>query len=174
MTTYMTAEAYNKTSKAKPVARAKFTLCLPLPPSVNNLYVGRGKATRKTPKCAAWFDEAGWRMNESRAAGGYQPLTAGEWYWTDVLLPENHLGDSDNRLKALHDLLHQMGATPDDRWLLGGTYMRCPDVASGTCVVSAVSIPGGVKSHAEEVRVLAERIAASSHAPTIEHLGIVR
>lgn len=155
--------------------RAGFTVTLPMPPSVNRLYQGQGKNKRRTPACAAWFNEAGWRMNEARGKGLYKPLDPGVWYWTDVRLPENHLGDSDNRLKALHDLLHIMGATPDDRWLMGGTYMRCPDVASGTCTVSAASVPGGIKSHIDEVRLVAERIHASalgdSAGALIEHRG---
>jgi hypothetical protein len=136
-----------------------FTVTLPMPPSVNQLYIGRGKAKAKHPNYAAWTNEAGWRMNEARAAGRFKPLTPGVWYWTDVRLPMNHLGDSDNRLKALHDILHQMGATPDDKWLLGGTYMRCPDVASGTCVVHAVSVPGGPIQQIEQARFIASRVA---------------
>lgn len=155
---------------------ASFTLTLPLPPSVNRLYQGGGKNKRKTPQCAAWFEEAGWRMNEARAKAGYKPLTAETWYWTDVRMPENHLGDSDNRLKALHDLLHQMGATPDDRWLMGGTYMRCPDVVAGTCVVSATSVPDGIQSRADEIRLLIERFHASCGAETLlpaEYRGVI-
>ncbi|WP_422049898.1 hypothetical protein [Shimia sp.] len=139
-----------------------FKVTLPLPPSVNSLYQCRGKAMQKTPKCKAWFDEAGWRMNEARAGGRFKPLPPEVWYWTDVRLPENHLGDSDNRLKALHDLLHMMGATPDDRWLLGGTYMRCSDVVSGTCEVAAISVPQGIKTWNEEVQLLARQISGSS------------
>jgi hypothetical protein len=52
-----------------------------------------------------------------------------------------------------------MGATPDDKWLLGGTYMRCPDVASGTCVVHAVSVPGGLSQQIEQARFIASRVA---------------
>ncbi|MBF9050655.1 hypothetical protein GTA62_14625 [Roseobacter sp. HKCCD9010] len=140
----------------------EFTITLPMPPSVNQLYTGMGKNRRKHPNYSAWCNEAGWRMNEQKSAGAFGSLLPDVWYWTDVSLPENHLGDSDNRLKALHDLLHEMGATPDDKWLLGGTFMRCPDVVSGTCVVHAVSVPGGAKAQMDQLRFLAERFGRVS------------
>jgi hypothetical protein len=152
---------------------AQFTLTLPMPPSVNGLYVGMGKARRRAPVYAAWYDEAGWRINEEKAAGRFKALTSKTWYWTDVRLPVNHIGDSDNRLKALHDLLHTMGATPDDKWLIGGTYMRCPDVVSGTCVVHARSVPGGPVEHMEQVRFIAERLA-SPPVVSVELRGTIR
>lgn len=139
-----------------------FTLTLPLPTSVNRLYVGKGKNCRKTSNYAAWLSEAGWRMNEARAKGGYKPLPADCWYWTDIRLPENHIGDSDNRLKAMHDLLHEMGATPDDRWLKGGTYRRCPDVASGTCVVTATTMHSSVNGYWQQVRQMADYILGTN------------
>jgi hypothetical protein len=158
------------TSVTVRIAPLAFTLSLPMPPSVNGLYVGMGKARRRAPVYAAWHDEAGWRINEERAAGRFTPLKANCWYWTDVRLPLNHIGDSDNRLKALHDLLHTMGATPDDQWLIGGTYMRCADVPSGTCVVHARSVPVGPVAHAEEVRFLAERLNVGN-ANTWQHIS---
>lgn len=154
-----------------------FTLTLPMPPSVNALYVGTGQSKRKTPEHTSWRDEAGWRINEARARGEFRPLTADCWYWTDLRLPENHLGDSDNRLKALHDLLHGMGATPDDKWLLGGTFMRSPDVVSGTCVIHARSVPGGAPEVVEQARMLAEALTdQSNHWQQIRDIaaGMVR
>lgn len=131
---------------------------LPIPPSVNNLYTGMGKARRKNGKYAAWSDEAGWRINEARSKGTCRNIKRGCWYWTDIRLPEHHAGDSDNRLKALHDLLHTMGVTPDDKWLLGGTYIRSSDVDSGTCVVSAVSVESANLSRWEQIRFIADRM----------------
>jgi len=129
-----------------------------MPPSVNNLHVGNGKAKRRTPHYVSWIKEAGWRINEQRAKGAFRALKPDCWYWTDIRLPENHLGDTDNRKKALHDLLVEMPATPDDRWLLGGTYMRSADIASGTCEIAAVSLPGGVKQRSEELELIARRV----------------
>ncbi|MFV1728632.1 hypothetical protein VWY34_15425 [Phaeobacter sp. JH20_02] len=49
--------------------------------------------------------------------------------------------------------------------------------AAGTCTVSAVSVLGGIKSHIDEVRLVAERIHASalgdSAGALIEHRGNV-
>lgn len=118
----------------------KISLVIPLPVSVNAFYIGTGKNRRRSPKYSAWFEEAGWRVNEARAGGQATRLSPEAWYWTDVRVPLNHIGDSDNRLKALHDLLHEMGVTPDDRWLFGGTYRRCSSVDAGMCRVEAFSI----------------------------------
>lgn len=144
-----------------------FTLHLPLPPSVNRLHIGNGANRRRAPQYAAWADEAGWRVNEAKAAGTYCALPPDVWYWTDVRLPANHLGDSDNRLKALHDLLVTMQATPDDRWLLGGTYLRCPSVDSGMCVVSARTMPDGPESGASHVERIAEGVLSLRQPQTI-------
>jgi hypothetical protein len=119
-----------------------------------------GKARRRTPKYAAWCDEAGWRINEARAAGRFKRLPADCWYWTDIQLPLNHIGDSDNRLKALHDLLHAMQVTPDDRWLYGGTYMRSACVASGECRVNLMSMGEEVSEAGDQVLLLAQRLNA--------------
>lgn len=135
-----------------------FTLTLPLPTSVNRLYVGKGKNCRKTREYIAWLNEAGWLMNADRAKGRYNPLPPDQWYWTDIRLPENDSGDSDNRLKAAHDLLHKMGATPDDKWLKGGTYFRCPDVASGTCVVNATTIRSSVTVCRHQIKQMSDYI----------------
>lgn len=134
------------------------TVTIPLPPSVNHLWVGMGKSRRKHETYVAWLHEAGWRINQARASLQCQNLKAGCWYWTDIRLPQSHLGDSDNRIKAIHDLLHGMGLTPDDKWLLGGTYMRCHDVDPGCCVVSARTVGESRMNQWEQIRFLAERM----------------
>lgn len=153
-----------------------FTLTLPLPTSVNQLYIGKGKTKRLHPNAAGWKNEAGWRINEARAAGKYKPLPSNIWYWTDILLPRNHLGDSDNRLKVLHDLLHEMGATPDDKWLFGGTYMRSDDVISGTCRVTATALSQDMnKDTWRAIRWLADQMCGDPmpSAEEIELRGVV-
>lgn len=132
------------------------TLTLPMPPSVNGLYARSKAGVSKSVQYAAWLDEAGWRINEQRK--GQKWLPKASWYWTDIRLPHSHLGDSDNRLKAVHDLLHQMGVTPDDKWLLGGTYMRCHEVEPGKIVVSARSYDTANLNQWEQIRALAERM----------------
>lgn len=134
------------------------TITMPLPPSVNNLWIGMGHGRRKHPTYVAWLDEAGWRINQARAGGRCRNLPPDTWYWTDIRLPHTHLGDSDNRLKAVHDLLHGMGVTPDDKWLLGGTYMRCHDVEPGCCIVSARAVPDARMSQWEQIRFIADRM----------------
>jgi hypothetical protein len=134
------------------------TLTLPMPPSVNNLHIGTGKNCRRHPTYEAWIQEAGWRIVEARAQWATKALPADAWYWTDIRLPHTHLGDSDNRIKALHDLLWTMQVTPDDKWLLGGTYMRAHDVEPGTCTVTATSFGKQQIQAMEQVRILAQRV----------------
>lgn len=143
---------------------SEVTLTLPMPPSVNQLYTGKNR--RIQPAYAAWINEAGWRVNEQRGKGNRLRLPKNTWYWTDIRLPENHLGDSDNRLKAMHDLLWKMDVTPDDKWLLGGTYMRCADVEPGTCVVTASAVEGPRMRRWEQIRLLAERMIIAEAAVT--------
>lgn len=121
-----------------------FSVTLPMPPSANAIWRWNGgQGVSKAPKYTAWINEAGWRMNEARAKGLWKPLAPDTWYWTDMLFSYAHKGDSDNRIKAIHDLLHSMGATPDDKWLMGGTYMRSHDLAPDMCQVTARSCPDG-------------------------------
>lgn len=134
------------------------TIIIPMPPSVNDLYTGYGKGRRKNAKYVAWLTEAGWRINEARAAGRLTGIKKKSWYWTDIRLPQNHLGDSDNRLKTVHDLLHKNGITPDDKWLLGGTYMRCKDVEAGTCVVVATSVDTDDLSRWGQIKLIADQM----------------
>lgn len=138
------------------------TLTLPIPPTVNRLYARAASSVTKTATYSAWLQEAGWRINEQRK--GQKWLPRDTWYWTDIRLPQSHLGDSDNRLKALHDLLHQMGVTPDDKWLMGGTYMRCHDVEPGKIVVSARTFDTANLNQWEQIRALAERMIAADAA----------
>ena len=136
------------------------TLTLPIPPSVNGLWVRTNGGVSKSVQYNAWLQEAGWRINEQRK--GQKWLPGGVWYWTDIRLPHSHLGDSDNRIKAVHDLLHSMGVTPDDKWLLGGTYMRCHSVDPGTIVVSVKPVPGGQMNDWEQIRLIAEQMITSA------------
>jgi len=109
-------------------------LTLPLPPSTNALHVGMGKSRRKSPGNKAWFTEAGIIINIDRAKKVFQPLGPG-WYRTRIYWPAEDKADADNRTKSLHDILHTMGVTPDDKWLWGSSQERSWDVGKGTCVV---------------------------------------
>lgn len=147
-----------------------FQIEIPLPPSVNRLWQGHGKNKRRRPEYTQWINEAGWRINAAKAKGAFKALPDGAWYWTDVRFPLNHLGDSDNRLKALHDVLCEMQATPDDEWLLGGTYQRCASVPGGLCRVGAVSLGGDAAQASMKIQQIA---AAVSGCVTIPLEGVI-
>ena len=149
----------------------ELTLTLPIPPSVNALHIGAAKGRRRSPAYIGWLNEAGWRIAEARGKHGPRNLPAERWYWTDIRLPHTHVGDTDNRLKALHDLLHEMGVTPDDKWLLGGTYMRCPQVEPGHVEVHARSLAGSRLTSIEQLRIMAEAVLAETEPDPWQSIG---
>jgi Holliday junction resolvase RusA-like endonuclease len=85
------------------------TLSLPLPPSVNNLFVNRrdGKGRYTSPRYKAWQTEAGWEINRQK------PGRVWGDYELHIVLPKMR-GDADNRLKPLLDLLVKHEVTDDD------------------------------------------------------------
>jgi Holliday junction resolvase RusA-like endonuclease len=109
-----------------------YSLILPLPPSTNHLQTGAGRGRHDTPKYAAWQKEAGFELIAQRRT--FRNLGPG-WFRTLIRIPADSRIDTDNTAKAVHDLLHRLGATPDDKWLWGSTQERDGDVTAGTCRV---------------------------------------
>lgn len=86
------------------------TIRLPLPPSVNAMYVnvvGRGR--RKSGVYKAWVRTAGTLLNIQRPAKVSGP------YEIEIRVPLKMRGDADNRIKPLLDLLVAHGVTDDDK-----------------------------------------------------------
>lgn len=118
------------------------SLVLPLPVSTNRLHVGSGKSRRRTEDYSAWRDAAGWEIVQARPRLTVKALPARCWWRSRLRWPVNDAADSDNRIKALHDLLVSMGVTPDDRWLHGGSYGRSALCPPGKCLVRVWSLQG--------------------------------
>lgn len=90
-------------------------ICLPLPPSVNEMYRqaafkgGRGRTI--TPKYAEWREKAA------------DSLTLQSWdmpappYGVTIRVNIDNRGDIDNRVKAVLDLLVKHGVLTGDQWV---------------------------------------------------------
>lgn len=96
-----------------------FTVDLPLPPSVNGMFV----RAHKNSKYGKTLSEAykGWRnscalyiKSEYRKAG--EPII-GQPYGVFIRLGVNHNSDIDNRVKPILDLLTTNLPIPGDQWI---------------------------------------------------------
>lgn len=82
---------------------------LPMPPTANNLFANfKGRGRVKTDKYIKWIHTAGWSLKAQKPA-----KIAGNYALT-VVVPAKTLGDIDNRIKALSDLLVEHGIVEDD------------------------------------------------------------
>jgi Holliday junction resolvase RusA-like endonuclease len=93
-------------------AEERRTFLLPVPPSVNNLYVNTPNGRRKSLGYRSWLNEAGWKLKLQNI----QPLQARS-YQISIAAPVNHARDLGNVLKATEDLIVEMGIISDDRWI---------------------------------------------------------
>lgn len=110
---------------------------LSLPTSTNRIHAKGAKGGRvfKSADYAQWLDDAGWEVNRARAAGHVsRNLKTGYW-WSEWRWPVDGKVDTDNHLKAGHDLLVKMAVVSDDRWRWGGKDQRFKGIATGRCEV---------------------------------------
>lgn len=89
------------------------TLLLPLPPSVNGLFVNsrRGKGRFLSPAYKAWKWEAFAALASQKTIGF--PRVSGPFHFR-LTLPRAMRGDVDNRIKAILDFCVAQKITPDD------------------------------------------------------------
>ncbi|KKN77916.1 hypothetical protein LCGC14_0354810 [marine sediment metagenome] len=90
------------------------TLFLPIPPSLNNAYVnvpGLGRVRSKAYN--QWLTEAAWRLKIQRAT---QPTCFKGEVVVDLTVERKRkgVGDIDNRIKPVLDLLTKYGIIEDD------------------------------------------------------------
>jgi len=116
-------------------------LILPLPPSVNHLYRHGGAGSRKlTDRAIAWYAAARAEILAQQAARGRATLGAGP-YAVRIRLPLRDRADIDNRVKAVLDVLHQSGLTPDDAYCHLLSIGRSCHAPSDHVVVHVRSLP---------------------------------
>ena len=113
-------------------------LTLPIPPSVNELYLnnaGRGRHRRVAPVYTDWR----WRALIALKAQIVEPIESGKWRMT-LRLPRAMRGDCSNRIKAVEDFLVANKITPDDRHNDHPEAFRDDAVPAGQCVVEVSSL----------------------------------
>ncbi|WP_188080157.1 RusA family crossover junction endodeoxyribonuclease [Neorhizobium sp. P12A] len=88
---------------------------LPMPPSLWNLYVGRGISQRRSKQYKDWIEEAGWMLIAQRNRGGKFKRFPGDVIVTiDAYRGGNKGRDIDNILKAVCDLLQSTSTISND------------------------------------------------------------
>lgn len=105
---------------------------IPMPPSVNALYVnapGRGRV--KTKVYARWIDEARIRLMLDRVRLR-APL---ERYGIALKVPADMRGDISNRIKAAEDLCKRHGLIFDDKNAVSVSIERVAGLAPDTMAV---------------------------------------
>lgn len=107
-------------------------LVLPLPPSVNNLFVNGKRGRFKSQKYKDWEADAGMYLMQQRFPKG--EITGP--YVMEIKLPMKVKGDISNRIKAAEDCLVGIGVIPDDRHAHRITVMRDDQVPAEDCYIS--------------------------------------
>ena len=106
---------------------------LPLPPSVNNLYMTIGKRRITAPHYVAWREEAGWELLMHRK----NVIDVRGRYHLRLAVPSSCRGDIDNRLKAVSDLLVFHNVIDDDKFADSVSVRRVGTaIPDGRCRVS--------------------------------------
>lgn len=100
-----------------------FTVEIPTPPSLNNIYVNAGKKRIKSDEYAAWKREAAWTI----AAQVPAALAIRGPIHVRLELPRDLAGDCDNRIKPALDSLVASGRIDDDRNVELVMAHRCRD-----------------------------------------------
>ena len=88
-------------------------LDLPMPPSVNGIFVNvRGKGRVKSTAYRKWREQAGWEI----IAQGRPNQPVGKYELQIALRRPNARSDLENRCKPIGDLLQEQKVIKDDRY----------------------------------------------------------
>jgi Holliday junction resolvase RusA-like endonuclease len=129
-------------------------LVLPIPTSTNALHrVGAGRVSAKTgikakaslyrsEDYAKWRTAAGGEILLQRPKLPVRSLPNGP-YGLELHVPLDDAGDTDNRSKAVSDLLVDMAMTPDDKQMHDCYVSRRENVPAGRIHVRAFALPIG-------------------------------
>ena len=119
------------------------TFELPSPPTTNALFynriktfISRGKRAKgrgRTAKYNQWITDAGWMVKLAK-----QPIISGS-YACNITLALKDRADTDGRIKAILDLMQNMGQTPDDRYCVRLVVERSDRVSVGFVRVELMS-----------------------------------
>jgi len=90
-------------------SRDEIVFSVPLPPSVNNLFINvPGKGRIKTRRYRDWIKEAGWSLQTSRPGYILGPVKV------EIVLPNKSRLDTDNAVKPVLDLCVRHRLIDDD------------------------------------------------------------
>lgn len=104
-------------------------LWLDLPPSVNGAFKNvRGRGRVKTDIYKNWLTGAGWQVVSQRLPQWRGPVAP---WQASLTVSERMLGDIDNRVKAVIDLLVKQRLVPDDAHLYRLIIERSPAIPGG-------------------------------------------
>lgn len=113
-------------------------LTLPLPPSVNSMYI---KGRIKSAKYRRWLEVAGWEIIMQKSGWDTRMIAAAsnirllEKYAAVIEVPRKMRADIDNVCKCLLDLLKQY-VTADDKHCDELTVKRSDNIPKGQCLVT--------------------------------------
>lgn len=114
------------------VVRDCITVNLPVPPSLNNIFVTAGNRRVRSQDYNAWLAEAGWRLQAQKPGRVVGPFSA------DLELPAGTRGDISNRYKVAADLLVKHGVTDDDRHEQDVRIRRSAEVTEARITIRSV------------------------------------
>lgn len=86
------------------------TLCLPLPPSANRLWVRARKGMRRSDEYVAWLNSAGWTAKTQRPGSVKGPFKLS----IHAARPDKRRRDIDNLIKPTLDLMQHLRVVEDD------------------------------------------------------------
>jgi len=103
-------------------------LTMPVPPSVNNLFINLRHGRAPSKRYKAWQTEAGWELQRQRPG-----RIAGEWE-IDIALPIGTVADLDNLAKPILDLLVKHRVVTDDKFCTRLTVANAKTL--GSCIIT--------------------------------------
>lgn len=111
---------------------------LPYPVSVNSLFVEINGKRVKTRLYKEWRTEAGWAIRQQQSGAVRKSITGHVMVILECVKPDKRKRDASNLLKAVEDLIVEMGVIDDDsfvmdsrsRWVRQGPPCRVTIVSS--------------------------------------------
>ena len=114
------------------------TIHLPMPPSVNNLYINAGNRRVRSRRYRSWQEDAGWHLKAAKPDRIVGPVTV----VVELFVPDKRRRDADNMNKPVLDLLVAHGVIEaDDRRIVRSVismWIDEPRVHSCTVIITPV------------------------------------
>jgi Holliday junction resolvase RusA-like endonuclease len=117
-------------------------ICLPIPPTTNNLFAGTGKRRYRTSEYNSWIEEAGWQIATQKPPQVYGRVSL----TIEVREPKSlHRMDLANREKATVDLLvKHLVIQGDSQFYVRELNMRWADIQGVRVTIRPLASESGV------------------------------